>query len=147
MRPKRSWNDGWTLVKRAVSSWSDDRAPSMGAALSYYTVFSLAPLLLIVISIAGLVFGGEAVRGELFGELRGLMGDGAAEAVEALVAKASRLVRGLRRGRQRFMGAARRAAKGLGLARRAAGQQAQVCALRRPVSPRRPSRSPSGADP
>ena len=88
MQPKRSWKDGWTLVKSAVSSWSDDRAPSMGAALSYYTVFSLAPLLLIVISIAGLVFGGEAVRGELFGELRGLMGDGAAEAVEALVAKA-----------------------------------------------------------
>jgi membrane protein len=67
----------------------------MGAALSYYTVFSLAPLLLIVISIAGLVFGGEAVRGELFGELRGLMGDGAAEAVEALVANASRPSQGI----------------------------------------------------
>ena len=55
----------WALVKTAISAWIDDYAPSMGAALSYYTVFSLAPLLLIVISVAGLVFGEDAVRGEL----------------------------------------------------------------------------------
>ena len=59
-RPTRQW---WRLVKTAASAWVDDYAPSMGAALSYYSVFSLAPLLLIVISIAGLVFGQEAVRG------------------------------------------------------------------------------------
>ncbi|MCA1600776.1 MAG: ribonuclease BN, partial [Acidobacteria bacterium] len=46
-----------SLIKESISRWSEDRAPSMGAALSYYTVFSLAPLLLIVIGIAGLVFG------------------------------------------------------------------------------------------
>ena len=60
----------WQLVKDAVAAWVDDYAPSMGAALSYYTVFSLAPLLLIVIAIAGLVFGEEAARGEIFGQLR-----------------------------------------------------------------------------
>ena len=59
----------WQLVKGAASAWIDDYAPSMGAALSYYTVFSLAPLLLIVIAIAGLVFGEEAARGEIFGQL------------------------------------------------------------------------------
>ena len=57
----------------------------MGAALSYYSVFSMAPLLLIVISIAGLVFGQEAARGELFGQLSGLMGVDAAHAVEAML--------------------------------------------------------------
>ncbi len=71
---KPSLKAWWTLVKTAVSSWLDDYAPSMGAALSYYTVFSLAPLLLIVVSVAGLVFGEDAVRGELCAQLQGLMG-------------------------------------------------------------------------
>jgi membrane protein len=80
----------WALAKRAVAAWSDDYAPSMGAALSYYTVFSLAPLLLIVISLAGLVFGADAARGEIFGQLRGLMGDDSAKAVESVLASLSR---------------------------------------------------------
>ena len=78
----RQW---WDLIKGAVAAWSDDYAPSMGAALSYYSVFSMAPLLLIVISIAGFAFGQEAARGEVFGQLRGLMGDEPASAVEALL--------------------------------------------------------------
>ncbi|HEU4855132.1 MAG TPA: YhjD/YihY/BrkB family envelope integrity protein, partial [Nitrosospira sp.] len=69
----------WTLVKESFSSWHDDYAPSMGAALAYYTMFSIAPLLLIVISTAGLVFGEEAVRGEIFYQLRDLMGDQGAQ--------------------------------------------------------------------
>src|SRR5205085_10686237 len=85
----------WALVKSAVSSWIDDYAPSMGAALSYYTVFSLAPLLLIVISIAGLVFGDEAVRGELFAQLQGLMGADAAKAVQDLLASTSKPSHGI----------------------------------------------------
>jgi membrane protein len=85
-RSLRTW---LTLVKSSVSAWLDDYAPSMGAALSYYTVFSLAPLLLIVVSIAGLAFGEEAVRGELFAQLRGLMGQDAARAVQGLLASAS----------------------------------------------------------
>lgn len=82
--------DGWQLVKQAAEAWIDDYAPSMGAALSYYTIFSLAPLLLIVISVAGLFFGTEAVRGEIFGQLRGLMGDDAAKAVEAILTTVSK---------------------------------------------------------
>ncbi len=80
----------WRLVKAAVAAWSDDYAPSMGAALSYYSVFSMAPLLVIVISIAGLVFGAEAARGEVFGQLRGLMGDDSAKAIEALLDSVSK---------------------------------------------------------
>lgn len=79
----------WALVKASFSSWIDDYAPSMGAALAYYTMFSIAPLLLIVISTAGLVFGEEAVRGEIFGQLRGLMGEEGALAVQGLLESVS----------------------------------------------------------
>ena len=60
MARTHSLKEWWVLVKSAAVAWIDDYAPSMGAALSYYTVFSLAPLLLIVIGIAGLVFGEDA---------------------------------------------------------------------------------------
>jgi membrane protein len=91
----RDWRQGWALFKRAAAAWSDDYAPSMGAALSYYTVFALAPLLLIVISIAGLVFGADAARGEIFGQLRELMGADAAKAVEGVLASVSRPASGV----------------------------------------------------
>ena len=67
----------------------------MGAALSYYTVFSLGPLLLIVISVAGLVFGEDAARGEIFSQLRGLMGDDAARAVETLLKSVNKPAQGI----------------------------------------------------
>ena len=80
----------WGLIKASLSAWLDDYAPSMGAALSYYTVFSLAPLLVIVVSLAGLVFGTEAVRGEVFGQIAGLMGAEAAKGAEDMLAAVSR---------------------------------------------------------
>ena len=80
----------WSLARQAVEAWMEDYAPSMGAALSYYTLFSIAPLLLIVIGFAGLVFGPDAARGEIFGQLRGLMGDDGAAAVERLLAAADK---------------------------------------------------------
>ena len=95
MAVQLAWKSWWELVKKAGSAWVDDYAASMGAALSYYTVFSLAPLLLIVVSVAGLVFGDEAVRGELFGQLRGLMGADGAKAVEGLLASVSKPSEGI----------------------------------------------------
>ena len=86
---------GGRSSRAPVSAWLDDYAPSMGAALSYYTVFSLAPLLLIVISVAGLVFGEEAVRGELFAQLQGLMGADAAKAIEGLLASVNKPSKGV----------------------------------------------------
>jgi membrane protein len=85
----------WLLAKEAVSSWSDDYAPSMGAALAYYTLFSIAPLLLIVIALAGLVFGEEAARGQIFGELQSLMGTQGAAAVQALLANVNQPSKGV----------------------------------------------------
>ncbi len=80
----------WSLARQAVNAWIDDYAPSMGAALSYYTLFSIAPLLLIVTALAGMIFGDAAARGEIFGQLRGLMGDQGAAAVEKLLQSADR---------------------------------------------------------
>ncbi len=75
----------WSLARETLSSWSDDYASSMGAALAYYTMFSIAPLLLIVISVAGLFFGEQAARGEIMDQLEGLMGVEGAHAVQALL--------------------------------------------------------------
>ncbi len=83
------------LFVAAGKGWIDDYAPSMGAAIAYYTVFSLAPLLVIVIAIAGALFGREAVQGRIVGELSGLIGPEGAVLVEALVAAASDTDRGL----------------------------------------------------
>jgi len=79
----------WQLLKDSVSAWIDDFAPSMGAAISYYTVFSIAPLLLIVIAVAGLVLGQEAASGQIFAQLQGLLGEEGATAVQGMVESAS----------------------------------------------------------
>jgi membrane protein len=79
----------WSLVKESVSQWSEDYAPSMGAALAYYTIFSIAPLLIIAIAVAGFFFGEDAARGQIFEQLRGLLGDNGAGAIEAAVKSAS----------------------------------------------------------
>jgi membrane protein len=72
-------------MKQVAKSWVDDGVPSMGAALAFYTTFSLAPLLLIVVAVAGLVFGEEAARGQIQLQLRALMGEQGAGAVQALL--------------------------------------------------------------
>lgn len=79
----------WSLCTESIRRWNDDYAQSMGAALAYYAMFSIAPLLLIVISLTGIFFGPEAIRGEIFSQLRGLMGDDGALAVEQLLESVS----------------------------------------------------------
>jgi membrane protein len=76
------------MVKLTYTDWSNDKAPRMGAALAYYTIFSLAPLLVIAISIAGLVFGAQAVQGQIMGEIQGLIGPDSAKAVQAMIQSA-----------------------------------------------------------
>lgn len=83
------------LFKRAASEWMDDNAPSRAASLSYYTVFSIAPILIIAVAIAGLVFGRQAVSGQLSGQLQGLLGSGSANAVEQMMASASKVGSGI----------------------------------------------------
>src|SRR3954451_21717502 len=78
------------LMKKALAAWSDDYASSMGAALSYYTLFSITQLLVIVIALAGFLFGDVAVRGEVYAQLSGLVGDDAARAVEEMLRSANK---------------------------------------------------------
>ena len=79
-----------TVLSKATNAWIDDHAQSMGAALSYYTVFSIAPLLLIAISVAGLVFGKDAAQGAVVDQLQGLIGQNGAQAIQDLLKNVSR---------------------------------------------------------
>ncbi|MEJ8810539.1 YihY/virulence factor BrkB family protein [Variovorax ureilyticus] len=85
----------YDLCRKAVMAWIDDYAPSMGAAISYYTIFSLAPLLIIVIAIAGAIFGREAVEGQIISQIGGLVGQDGASAVQGLLRAASDTDKGL----------------------------------------------------
>jgi len=78
----------WSMTKEAAGAWSDDFAPSMGAAIAYYTAFSIAPLIVIVLGIAGLFWGQEAAGGYLYSQLAGLFGRDGAKAVQDMVASA-----------------------------------------------------------
>ena len=85
----------WSMTKASVSAWSDDFASSMGAAIAYYTAFSIAPLLIIVIAIAGFFFGQDAASGYLYGQLAGILGSDGALAVQGMVQSASDTGEGL----------------------------------------------------
>jgi membrane protein len=78
------------LFRDAAHNWMKDHAQSMGAALAFYTIFSIAPLLLIVIAVAGMVFGEEAARGEIYLQLQGLLGTTGARAVQGMLESARR---------------------------------------------------------
>ena len=77
------------MLQDAVMAWWNDQAPSKGAALAYYSMFSIAPLLFLVIAIAGLFFGEDAVRGAVFGQVSALMGENGAEAIQEMLAHVS----------------------------------------------------------
>lgn len=80
----------WTVLKRAFVGWWGDNVPRMGAALAYYTLFSLAPILIVAIAVAGLAFGQEAVRGQIVGQIDGLVGHQGAQAVQGMLEGAAR---------------------------------------------------------
>src|SRR5664279_2023233 len=77
------------LISKSIRAWMDDFAPSMGAALAYYTLFSIAPLLIIVIAVAGLFFGQEAARGEILAQIQGVIGSEGATVIQGLLKSAN----------------------------------------------------------
>ena len=83
----RKWS---SVLKEAAMGFAGDNAPRLGAALAYYTVFSMAPLILITITLAGAIFGEEAARGEVFAHMRRLIGHTGAEVVNEMVKDAAR---------------------------------------------------------
>ena len=82
------------MIKETVISWSSHRCSMMGAALAYYSIFSFGPLLVISTAIAGLVFGPDAVHGEIAAQVAGLLGSAGAQALETLLAAANRPYQG-----------------------------------------------------
>lgn len=92
---KRRLGVAVSLLKESFNQWMDDQAPVLGAALSYYTVFSLAPLLVLAIAIAGMAFGEEAARGEIVGAIQGLVGREGGLAVQTMIENASRPSEGI----------------------------------------------------
>ena len=87
--------DFWRLLKAAFDGWWADRAMSLGASIAFFTVFSLAPMLLAAIAVAGLVFGREAAQGAIVAELGSLVGETGAKAIEAMIASASNIGSGV----------------------------------------------------
>ena len=79
----------WTFLNAVVTQWIEDNPFQLAAALSYYTLFSLAPLLIIVIAVAGLAFGREAAQHQIFGAIQGMIGPDSARAIEMVIRNAS----------------------------------------------------------
>jgi membrane protein len=84
-----------TLFRTALAGWWTDRAMSLGAAIAFFTVFSLAPMLLVAIGVAGLAFGREAAQGAVVQELGGLIGGQTGEALEQMIASAGQFEAGV----------------------------------------------------
>lgn len=84
-----------TVLKCAVTEWLAHRASSKGAALAYYTLFSMAPILVLVIAVAGFFYGAEAAQGQLLAELRDLVGPQGADTIQAILAGAQNKETGL----------------------------------------------------
>lgn len=72
----------WAVMKEALNGWSQDNVPRMGAALAYYTLIALAPILVVAITMGGMLFGRDAVQGEIVGQISGLVGRPGASAVK-----------------------------------------------------------------
>jgi membrane protein len=78
------------LLKQACAAWFSDNAPRLGAALAFYTLFSLAPVLIVAVSVAGFVFGDKAAQGEIVRQFQGLMGLQGATAIETIIQSTNR---------------------------------------------------------
>jgi membrane protein len=85
----------WKLLSATYTKWTEDHAQGLGAALAFYTMFALAPLLLIVIAIAGLVFGQEAAEGQIIGQIQGLVGEDSAKAIQSMIEEARKPASGI----------------------------------------------------
>jgi membrane protein len=84
----------WIVAKEAATSWSSHKDARQGAALAYYSVFSLGPIIVIAIAVAGLFFGHEAVTSQVSSSMKGMLGDTGAKAIESMLAGASRPAEG-----------------------------------------------------
>src|ERR1044072_765783 len=76
----------WKIFKQAVTEFLDDNCIKLSASLSYYTIFALGPMLIVIISFAGIFLGRDAVEGKLYNQIKSLIGSAAAEQVQSIIA-------------------------------------------------------------
>jgi len=91
----KNLNVTYDLLKESCSAWLEDNAPSLGAALAFYAVFSLAPLLIVAMAVAGFAFGNQAAAGGILPQLQALVGETGARAVQIVIQSADRPVLGV----------------------------------------------------
>jgi membrane protein len=89
MREKITFKGIWEVLKKSFSGFSDDKVMKLSASLAYYTVFSIGPMIIVIIYVAGLIYGREAVQGTIFGQIQGLVGSSAAAQIQAMIKNAS----------------------------------------------------------
>jgi membrane protein len=85
----------WTVLKEAATKWSSHKDARQGAALAYYSVFSLGPIIVIAIAVAGLLFGHDAVTAQVMSSIKDMLGETGEKAIEAMLAEASRPAAGI----------------------------------------------------
>lgn len=90
MKMPRAVREPFGFLKQTLKVWGEGDVPALGASIAFYTLFSIGPLFLIVIAIAGFVFGAEAAQGKVFAELNGMLGAGGAKAVQDIVESSNR---------------------------------------------------------
>jgi membrane protein len=91
---KRGPKAYWRLLMQTFSDWYNDKAPELGAALAFYTALSIAPLLVIVLSVAALVFGQEAASGQILSQMREMVGEDGAKAISDMIQSANKPTQG-----------------------------------------------------
>ncbi len=92
---KFSFKNTWIILKDSFKGFSDDKVPKLGGSLAYCTIFSIAPMLLVVIFLAGLFLGREAVQGSLESQIRQFVGEGAAQQLQEIIKNASAAKQGM----------------------------------------------------
>src|ERR1700687_3766363 len=85
----------WTTVRQTFSAWNKHEAPTLGGALAFYTILSLAPLVILVISIVALIFGRSTAHNELLGQVDSMIGHQGADAVKAMIEHAQKPASGI----------------------------------------------------
>lgn len=89
MKNKLSVKGIWKVLKQAFTGFSDDKVLKLSAALAYYTVFAIGPMIIVIIYLAGIIYGREAIQGSIFGHIQGLVGADAALQIQSMIKSAA----------------------------------------------------------
>jgi membrane protein len=84
-----NYSNLWVVLRKSFSAWMDDEAPQLGAALAFYTILSLAPLLILIVGIAATFFGDSKAQGQIIGQVSGLIGQEGADAIRVVIEHAA----------------------------------------------------------